>query len=508
MKKLSLYFLAAVFAFGAASCKKDWLDVNTNPNTPTSTTPQLIFTNAVNTFISNTALHQFGSNMAGQYSQSTSFIGGQPSQTYAISNTDFNFFTGFYNNLNDFQYVIDNATTDNTKHLGGFARVMKAFVYQRAVDLYGDIPYTEALKGTKGLQPKYDDDKFIYEDLIKVLDTAITNIKASSVNTDAADIVFGGNRTNWIKLANSLKLRLLMHQSYIPGRDGYIIGEINRAVAEGTGFLDAGLDASASPGYIAGSAGKINPFFAAFGYDQNFAQAQGVRLVKISQLVIEQFKTTSDTFRLKRAAAPAGGFSKAQIVANYKGVPYGGTGNAFLESLTSSVGPAIVNVTFDATGKITGGNQTMRVIIMQASEAYLHRAEAKQRYGAGVNLPLTAQQYYELGVRENFRLVGSTDAQATLLLTGGKANADFTASPDKLSAIQYQKYLTHLNFDGLEAWTEQRKSEIPPKPLSLQAATPTAPVRLFYPLVEESSNGINTPDNISIFTSKIFWDVN
>ncbi len=73
MKKLSLYFLALVFAFGAASCKKDWLDVNTNPNTPTSTTPQLIFTNAVNTFISNTGLHQIGSNLAGQYSQSTSF---------------------------------------------------------------------------------------------------------------------------------------------------------------------------------------------------------------------------------------------------------------------------------------------------------------------------------------------------------------------------------------------------------------------------------------------------
>jgi len=506
MKKILIYTILLSSLLTAGSCSKDWLDVNTNPNTPTSTTPELIFTNAVNSYISNLGPHQFGAHLAGQYTQSTSFIGGGAVLTYAISNTDFNFFTGYYNNLNDFQYVIENSTEAN-QHLAGFSRVMKALIFHRLVDLYGDIPYTDALKGTRVLQPKYDDDKFIFEDLIKVLDTAISVIKSSTVTTDASDIVFGGDKTGWIRFANTLKLRILMRQSYIPGRDAYIVPEINRIISEGTGFLEAGMDVTASPGYIAGSAGKINPVFATYGYDQNFAQSQGVRLIKLTSTVIDQLKNTDDTFRLKRVAHPKGGPGAVKVTSNYVGIPTGASGNQFLESLTSSVGPALVDVTTDATGKVTGGNQTKRVVIMLAAESFLNRAEAKQRFPA-VSLPLTAQQYYEQGVRESFRINGATDAQATLLLTGLKANADFNVSPDKITAIMTQKWLAFLNYDGLEAWSEQRKSEIPPVPISLQAATPTRPVRLFYPLVEESSNAVNTPDNINIFTSKVFWDVN
>ena len=82
------------------------------------------------------------------------------------------------------------------------------------------------------LAPKFDDHKVVYEGLIKDLDTAIQILKTpQSVfpgTTSSFDIVFKGNRTNWIKLANSIKMRILIRQSKITGRDAYIIAEINK----------------------------------------------------------------------------------------------------------------------------------------------------------------------------------------------------------------------------------------------------------------------------------------
>jgi hypothetical protein len=51
---------------------------------------------------------------------------------------------------------------------------MKAMIFQNLVDMYGNIPYSDALKGLNSIAPKFDDQKAVYEDLIKLLDTAIT----------------------------------------------------------------------------------------------------------------------------------------------------------------------------------------------------------------------------------------------------------------------------------------------------------------------------------------------
>src|SRR5213075_146989 len=130
----------------------------------------------------------------------------------------------------------------------GPARLLKAYVMQQIVDCYGDAPYTEALKGSGNLAPKFDNQQTIYEDLIKQLDTAITDMRANPYQAPgtSADIIYAGatkgNLTNLIRFANSLKLRILIRQSRIPGRDAYIIAEINKAAATPEGFLVAGQD--------------------------------------------------------------------------------------------------------------------------------------------------------------------------------------------------------------------------------------------------------------------------
>jgi hypothetical protein len=150
---------------------------------------------------------------------------------------------------------------------------------------------------------------------------------------------------------------------------------------------------------------------------------------------------------------------------------------------------------------------------MTNAESQFLLAEAKQRYGATITPPNTAQAYYEQGVRESFRITGTTTVNptaATTLLTSGKDLADWAASPDKLKAIWMQKWLAMVNYSGLEAWSEYRRTAFPVTPPSAStAANAPRPVRLLYPSSEVAANGANVSaqGTIDVFTSRLFWDV-
>jgi len=149
------------------------------------------------------------------------------------------------------------------------------------------------------------------------------------------------------------------------------------------------------------------------------------------------------------------------------------------------------------------------MILMTNAESQFLLAEAKQRY-PGVTLPLTAQAYYEQGVKEAFRITGTAASAATTLLTSGIDLSDWTASPDKLKAIWMQKWLALTNYSGLESWSEYRKNNFPVTPASAStAANAPRPVRLFYPSGEVASNGenIKAQGTIDVFATRLFWDV-
>ena len=78
-------------------------------------------------------------------------------------------------------------------------------------------------------------------------------------------------------------------------------------------------------------------------------------------------------------------------------------------------------------------------------------------------------------------------------------------------AIAYQKWLALANFNGLEAWSEYRKSGFPVTPQSINyvGSASTRPTRLFYPGTELGSNGENVKaqGTIDVLATKIFWDV-
>lgn len=497
-------------AVALSGCQKKWLDINTNPNQLPTSTADFVFTAAANRTAAVLDPNELGSYWSGQMTQSSTYIISPSQFQYIFNNTNFNYWDTWYDILKDYQYVIDTADdhAQPQPYMKGPAKIMKAYIMHQLVDVYGNVPYSDALKGTGSLAPKFDDQKAIYEDLIKLLDGAIADVKANVFGAPgvSADIVFKGSATSWIRFANSLKLRLLIRQSKISGRDGYITAEINKAVAVAEGFLAAGQDVTSNPGYIA-TDGKTNPFYDRWGYQANNAVRPLGRYPRPTVFLFDVMKASNDTFRLKRLFYAAGGenqsnpgvSAKGDTLKHYVPVPFGAS-SGYLAQNSSYIGPA----------QIVRGVFNKPMVLFTAAESFFLLAEAKQRYAGAVNLPLTAQEYYEQGVKESFRLTGTASAAANTLLTSGKDLADWTASTDKLKAIWMQKWLALVHYGGLEAWSEYRRTNYPETPASASAAVgQKRPSRLFYPQSEESSNEVNVKAQgaISVFDTKIFWDV-
>lgn len=495
MKQNFFKILLSSFAIAviATGCKRSFLDVNENPNIPTVTDSRFVFSNALNTTarIMTSTINEPGAMWSGLWAQSNDFIP-QKESTLAMSNGDYNFWDGLYDNLADYNYVLNNATTENVKYLVGPSKIMMAHNFQILVDQYNNIPFEDALKGTDVINPKYQKGQIVYEGLITMLNDAIVSLKANSFPSGqgAIDIVFGGNTAKWIRFANSLKLRILMRQSLMSGRDAYIQTQIAAINTEGSGFLMADENVQVNPGYLKAS-GKINPFYGLYGYtDQDVLAGRGT-LTRMNAVIINYLRTNSDP-RLARLAYPR------VSDGTFTGIPLGSRLNTLTANGSSGIGPH----------QIVFGQFNKSIVIMTAAESMFLQAEAKLRYPAQTGSWPSAQTLYTNAVAESFKLTGVTNPVANAAgITGPGGYADYAAAADKYVLIWTQKWVAFTNYNGMEAWSEVRRTNTPVIPISLLSSKPL-PLRFLYPTSEINTNiaVVNAEGTIDAFSSKIFWD--
>ena len=117
---------------------------------------------------------------------------------------------GVIQNLED---IITNATAAGNLRYAGIAKILKAYTYSVAVDVFGDVPFSEANKLKEGiLYPKFDDDAAVYESLFALINSGIadlTNNTAPNPQVPGADdLMYGGNVARWTKAANTIKLKM------------------------------------------------------------------------------------------------------------------------------------------------------------------------------------------------------------------------------------------------------------------------------------------------------------
>ncbi len=487
MKKIIKYIALLLVLAPMASCE-DFLDVNTDPNNPTKVSPQLVLPVAqsytAQLMYSNRRVSNLGNMMVYNWSQSDGFAWYPDEFKYLVTTS---FYQGIFNDsytrpLKQYQILAQlEGEYGNFKAIG---EIMKAYHFQLLVDMYGDVPYTEALQRSLEATPKYDDAKTIYENLIVKLTEAIATIKASDklVTPGASDVMFQGNMTKWIQFANSLKMRILVRQSLMAGRGAYITQQITAITTEGSGFITA--DVGINPGYVKEES-KQNPLWDTFGTDAGGVVTMNNNATCATDYTLKYLQDNSDPRIDRLYEKPASG---------HLGVPQGlldydtPVADRYVFSKVSNIGP----------GVLKGFNQA--AVIMTLAECNFNRAEAVQRgLTAG-----DAQALYEAGVQASFTFLGAGSAAAYLVQP--VKNVSWANSTDKIEAIITQKWIASNGNNAEQAWFDHTRTGFPLNlPLSLLASTSNRPVRLFYPAGEISSNGANVPKQPDAFTAKIFW---
>ncbi len=211
MKKLFLIFI--VFSLILTSCS-DWLDINEDPNNPTEMQinkilPGVYFDIAADFGLDYGNLGYVAAVYTHQLTTRESYDQyGVLGSSYAVETFWDDLYTG---PLQDLEVLIDLAEDEEIQntYYAGIAKVMKVYIYSQMVDLWGDIPYTEANE-VDNFNPKFDDQKAIYTSLFALLEEAIADLQneeAVNFNVPGSDdLIYGGNMDKWVKAAKSLQL--------------------------------------------------------------------------------------------------------------------------------------------------------------------------------------------------------------------------------------------------------------------------------------------------------------
>jgi hypothetical protein len=493
MKKYIL-IITVFFMAGISGCKKDFLSLEVNPNQPSVSPPGLTLSGALAVAASNVNFNYSQDGVwVGYWTNSGNYVPNTSLDQFEITNTTYTgVWTVLYQNLTNFNNLVIAGQKDPTlANYQAIGMIMKVYDFQQLVDQFGDVPYSQAFQPSTILNPAYDKQEAIYNDLPKQLDAAIALInKGGATNPGNFDIVFGGNMANWKKFANTIKLRLAIRQSTKTPNNP---ASADLASTAGELYLDASVGAEANPGYsntLSGANSQQSPFWANYGFDVNGNATFPNNYYRGNVFYINTLNNFNDP-RINRIYAPTsnGGIIDGNI--------FGDNSSAVKSNPnTSAVGPGLLK------------SPTMNAVLMGSAEALFLQAEgALDGYNTG-----DPQTLYEAGITASFKAMGLSSTQASDYYTQPIKNVGWAASPDKKEAIIYQKWIALTGYGCLEAFLEHERTGFPvlPNPLSIDpsALSNFAPIRQFYPLSELTSNATNLgkEGTINIFTTKIFWE--
>ena len=207
-KYLKITSLVAAITMLASSCELTDLDINEDPNNPTQAAPNLLLTASQTGVVR--SLEGVNYNVHG-------FVGLMNSaDDFNLNNNSYNFLwnTFYSGSMKDIDELIRATESTNNPHYLGIAQTMKAYFTGMFVDMFGDVPYSEAWQGNAAVvnkAPAFDEDKNIYDDLIMLCDAAIENLGKTSPVAVSGDLYYGNNAGRWRNFARAVKLKLLFN---------------------------------------------------------------------------------------------------------------------------------------------------------------------------------------------------------------------------------------------------------------------------------------------------------
>jgi len=457
MKKYIIILVGAVLF--ASGCTKDFDKINQNPNSSENIDPQFLLSNVISVLANeNTYTQGFRlSNYLAQFAASVEF---ERIDRYEMG-TNSQHWEILYGLLTDIQSMQTVGGTNEA--YGAVGDIMKSYIFSQLTDLWGDVPYTEALMAKEGVtQPKYDTQEAIYTDeqtgILAVLQRSAATLSNSTASIKG-DVMFSGDLDKWIRFANSLQVRYTLRIS-----DKISDFSNLQSLVNGGKLMESNGDNAILP-YLNAAPNQFPISQSSLGLYQEH---------RMTAKVEEVLKSWNDPrigviYRPTEKSANAGdpqyiglvnGQSRETISANnidlgeislfgaiYRDIPNGVDGQFMLYSeLQFALAEAV------AKGFVSGD----------------------------------ANQFYEAGIKSHFSYLG-LDVPADYM---DQETVALDGSSD-LDKILTQKWFSLVS-NGHEAWFNVRRTGIPvltPGPDNLNQGR--YPVRYLYPESEQATNAAN-----------------
>ena len=501
------------------SCTKDFEEINKNPNFPESAEAALLLPGIMREMIRNWGGQGWEEGFTiTQYASRLQFTSGD---RYDWSPTG-DPYNDSYGSLRDVENIIRSTKDEEgLQNYYGIALIIKSWIYSYLTDAYGDVPYTDAIKGIsdENITPQFTPQSEIYDGIFADLKTA--NQLLQGADNISGDILFGGDILKWRKFSNSLRLRLAMRISDVD--NSRAIAEMTEIVGNPASFpiFESNADAAVQ---------QWNSDNPQLKYDTRSGSFDEVRL----SLTLETRLKALNDKRLIVFAQPTSNSGKGVYSDNlddYVGMPngldddtalgYSPTGNPD-ESGSNFISRLGILLACRACNVEQASPTASQTIIMSYSELQFILAEARER-----NFITTgnAAEYYENGIRASFSYylerinAGgwndiATDLQAfDVDAYVAQIDVAYSGTADEiLQKIALQKWIA-LYYTGFEAWSDWRRTGMPeviPGPDAVNGGK--VPVRFQYPNSVKSTNNANYQEAVSRMgaddlNTRLWWDI-
>lgn len=490
---------------GALACDNTQLPtLNNNPNSPTTAPAGPVFTSGARVSIARwlgSGIDLRGTEFVTQHLAEVQYPNEDQYNRLQAGDTQGTFNNAYSSELEDLNKVIVAGKAADDPTIWGPATVMLAYGFENLTDMWGDVPYSQALAGDSvggTLTPAYDRQQDIYASLLQRLTDAASAMEGTSAPSGLGsyDIVYNGNTAQWVKLANSLRLRLALRM--VNADPATASAQLAAAIADPGGLILTDDDNAAIN--WPGDGTYDNP------WADNFQSRDDQRM---SQTLMNIMLAHSDP-RIPIYAQKA--LSDSVYPGGYGGMPNGLTQDSAQKWFSYSSRPGLIFYPGATVYGIFGTSAGLATpsVFFTAAETNFILAEVAQRGLATV--PQTATQYYDAGIAASMAQWGVSDGAANAYI--GSAGVVYAGGVPGLKQIASEKWVA-LYADGNQAWAEWRRTCIPVTVRAGPAAfVPYVPRRFEYSQNETQVNAASIaaaltdmggPDN---FATRMWWDKN
>lgn len=516
-----------------AGCSK-FVDINTDPNNPTEAELPLLLPATEVSLAANMYQVNSGASTFVQHMIFSAALSRYQQQGTSFDDS----WSGFYTQtLNDLEAVITKGSEDQQWGYVAIAKLEKAYLVSLMVDMWGDIPYSQTQQGQANTSPAFEKGQEIYEKVLTMIDEAIADagkVSAGTLVPASSDLIYGGSKSSWLAMGNSLKLKLYNTIRLVdPVRSANAIKAL-----------------IADPSALIGGAGNsnTNDFTFRFGPGQNpnnrhpwhRVDYQGAKTFYMSQSLIDLLFDNDDPrlrYFITRQNATAGLNNSTNSNGYYGRNPGDGTATPADLNRRATFGVYPAGGLYD-NAPVNNLPATNQFLTNSGATGSLKVVSVSDGTGAGIMPMITnamvkfirAEAALTLNTGEDARLAFRDGIMAHLSsvstyaaanggvpLSSGAISAfadtqllkyDAADANGKLSLVMTQKYIASYG-NGMEAYTDYRRTGLPELRPPLSPLN-SFPMRLYYSETELTANttvGENASQlQIAQQTTPVFWD--